>query len=270
MKYLAALLIALTLSAHAQALDIISWNVESGGADPEIIAQQLAELPRADAYLLQEVDARDIGRYAFAVREKHGKGYKYFVTSLGGRDRLAIIVDGTKFHIRSFSELMSYKKYRLNDFGHRSPLVTHLERKSDGQELLLVTVHLARGNEDLRKEQATGLSEWAKAQSFPVILAGDCNFDLDIINKRGNASYDAFLATKVWQMAALDEEIDTNWDDRDGDGVDNYPNSRLDFAAVKANGKPLTTKSYVIVRPGDFPDTEATSDHRPLFLNVSP
>lgn len=268
MKSLSTFILFSLCVSDAFALDILSWNVESEGADPAIIAMQLAELPRADAYLLQEVDARDIGRYAAAIRDTHGRGYKYYVGSLGGRDRLAVIVDSGAFHIRSYTELMSYKNYRLNDYSHRSPLVTHLQRKSDGQEFLLVTVHNARRNEDLRKEQAVGLSEWAKAQPLPVILAGDCNFDYDINVKRGNASYDAFLATHVWATPTLEKDVDTNYDDRDRDGRDDYPDSRLDFAFVKSNGKPLSAKLEIIVRPGDFPDTDATSDHRPLLLNV--
>ncbi|MEQ8837339.1 MAG: endonuclease/exonuclease/phosphatase family protein [Lacipirellulaceae bacterium] len=257
------------LASPASALDVLSWNVESEGADPEIIARQLAELPRADAYLLQEVDARDIGRYAAAIRDKYGRSYKYYVSSLGGRDRLAAIVDTSKFHIRSYTELMSFRNYRLNDYSHRSPLVTHIQRKSDQQEFLLVTVHHARRNEDLRKEQSVGLSEWAKAQPLPVILAGDCNFDYDINAKRGNASYQAFLATNVWTAPTLEKDVDTNYDDRDRDGRDDYPGSRLDFAFVKSNGKPLNAKLEIIVRPGDFPDTKATSDHRPLLLQVT-
>lgn len=270
MRRIIAFIFVLVVSSRSSALDVLSWNVESEGADPAIIAMQLAELPRADAYLLQEVDARDIGRYAAAIRDKYGRGYKYYVGSLGGRDRLAVIVDSGAFHIRSYTELMSYKNHLLNDYSHRSPLVTHLQRKSDGEEFLLVTVHNARGNEDLRKEQAIGLSEWAKAQKLPVILAGDCNFDYDINSKRGNASYDAFLATNVWSAPTLEMDMDTNYDDRDRDGRDDYPDSRLDFAFLKSNGKPLSAKLEIIVRPGDFPDTDATSDHRPLFLNILP
>lgn len=158
-----AALIALCFAASAGAasLECISWNVESGGADPAAISRQLTELPRADVYLLQEVSQQDIGRYAAAIRRAHGKNYKYYLSSVGGGDRLAMVVDEDRVQIRSFSELFSFGDHTLNDWRHRSPLVAHLRCREDGTECLLVTVHLARGNAALREDQAAGLREWA-------------------------------------------------------------------------------------------------------------
>ena len=92
---LRSILLALTLvtTTHTEPLKLITWNVESGGSDPAVIAHQLTELPKVDAYLLQEVDSKDIGRFAAAIRDTHGKSYKYYLSSLGGSDRLAIIID---------------------------------------------------------------------------------------------------------------------------------------------------------------------------------
>ncbi len=265
---LACLLVVPLWGGAAAAFDVVSWNVESGGADPAVIAGQLAELPHASIYLLQEVAAGDIGRYAAAIRRAHGDRYKFYLGSVGGADRLAVIVDEGEFRIRSFSELFSYGEHTLNDWNHRPPLVAHLQRKRDGLELLVVTVHLARGNASLRTEQAEGLKAWAAAQTLPVVLVGDCNFDLDFTTGKGNAAYDAFFAGGVWKLAAPEEWIDTNWADRDGDGRDDYPDSCLDFAAVSPHGRPLVTRCRVLVREGDFPDSKATSDHRPLLLRI--
>ena len=262
------LAILVTGAAHAEPLHVISWNIESGGAETATIARQLTSLPKVDAYLLQEVSARDMGRLAAAVRKAHGSQYKYYLSSLGGSDRLAIIIDEKKYQIRSFSELFSFGEHQLNNWRHRSPLVAHLERISDSQEFLLLTVHLARGNADLRTEQAQGLREWAKVQTIPVILAGDCNFDYDFQKQKGNKAYAAFFAGDVWQEVVPEKRIDSNWSDRNGDGKDDYPDSSLDFAAVCSNGFQVTSSSSVIVREGDFPDTKATSDHRPLLLQV--
>ena len=255
-------------TVQAEPLRVISWNIESGGADPSIIAKELVNMPKSEAYLLQEVSPRDIGRLAAAVRKAHGTSYKYYQSSLGGTDRLVILIDESKFLIRSFSELFSYEKYKFNDWRHRSPLVAHLECKSDGQEFLLVTVHLARGNAKLRIEQATGLREWAKSQALPVLLAGDCNFDYNFVTQRGNTSHRAFFQNGIWQEAVSTERIDSNWSDRNGDGRDDYPDSCLDFAAVCSNGFKVTSRSKVIVREGDFPDDDTTSDHRPLLMQV--
>jgi hypothetical protein len=42
----------------------------------------------------------------------------------------------------------------------------------------------------------------------------------------------------------------------------------LDFAFVASAAKELECKCRVIVRDGDFPDDDATSDHRPVELIV--
>jgi endonuclease/exonuclease/phosphatase family metal-dependent hydrolase len=258
----------LTSTTFARPLELISWNIESGGADPAIIASQLAKLPKVDAYLLQEVNPRDLGRLAAAVRKAHGDDYKYYMGSLGGSDRLAMIIDASRLTIRSFTELMSYQEHRLNDWRHRPPLVAQLELKDAQQEFLLVTVHLARRNAQLRQEQAVGLREWAKAQSLPVLLAGDCNFDFEFGTNQGNQAHRLFFADGVWRETEPEKRIDTNWSDRNQDGRDDYPDSSLDFAASCTHGLVLQTACRVIVREGDFPDTDATSDHRPVWMSI--
>lgn len=254
--------------AAADTLSLITWNVESGGAEPATIARELAELPRCDAYFLQEVSARDIGRYAAVIRRAHGNEYKHYLGSLGSGDRLAVVIDESRYRIRSFSELMSYDSFTLNDWRHRPPLVVEVASLQDGQPLLLVNVHLARGNKRLRTEQATGLREWARTRGLPVVLAGDCNFDYDFRQRRGNAAWKAFFAGGVWAELAPSPRIDTNWSDRNRDGRDDYPDSALDFVAVCSSGSQLDGECEVLVRDGDFPDTEATSDHRPVQANV--
>ena len=62
--------------------------------------------------------------------------------------------------------------------------------------------------------------------------------------------------------------IDSNWYDPEGDGEDNYPGSILDFAFVSGPAIEWPAESNVIVREGDFPDDEKTSDHRPLELLI--
>ena len=89
--------------------------------------------------------------------------------------------------------------------------------------------HLARGNAELRQEQAKALRLWVEDQTLPVIGIGDYNFDFDFHTQRGNAAFDEFLVDGHWRWVRPDPLIDTNWADRDGDGQDNYPDSCLDF-----------------------------------------
>lgn len=259
--------LCLTCHAHAEPLRVLSWNVESEGADPAIVGAQLAELGRYDAYCLQEVAPSDVGRYAYAIRDAHGKAYRYIISSLGGTDRLVIAFDAERLDLIESRELFRHGEYVLNNFRYRGPLVLAFRDATTGKRFYLMTVHLARGNAAERKEQAIGLREWAKSLRAPVIGIGDFNFDFDIPTERGNESFAEFTAEgSPWRWAKPDKLVDTNWDDRDGDGRDNYPDSMLDFAFTA--GDNVTATSEVIVREGDFPDTHATSDHRPLKLTV--
>ncbi len=252
----------------AETFDVISWNVEVEGSDAEIIAQQLVELPRSDIYLLQEVSTRSINRYAAKMRETFGPEYKFFVSSFGGPHKLGIIVNQDRFKVRGFTELMSHGEYQLNNWRMRSPLAVELETDS-GIRFKVLTVHLARGNAKFRQEQANGLREWVAVQTEPIFLAGDCNFDFDIPTKQGNRAWANFFRGDAWTLAEPAEWIDTNWDDRDGDGKDNYPDSTLDFAAYHSSEIPMTADCQVVVREGDFPDNQRTSDHRPLSIEVT-
>ncbi len=103
--------------------------------------------------------------------------------------------------------------------------------------------HLARGNAELRQEQAKALRLWAADnQELPIIGIGDYNFVFDFPKRRGNAAFDEFHLDYVWYWVEPEKLVDTNWSDRDGDGVDDYPHSCLDFTFVAAVA--VTESSY--------------------------
>lgn len=230
-------------------LRLVTWNVESDGNNPATIARQLTELDRYDVYALQEVKSESFGRYASALRNGTGKDYRYVGSTTGRSDRLMIIFDSTRLELMEVSELFRFGHYALNDWRHRSPLVAHFRDKQNGAEFYCVTVHLARGDADLRTEQATGLREWAKEQRLPVVAIGDFNMDYDFPTQKGNAAFDAMLADDTWTWVKPDEWIDTSWSD---------------FCFVRGVGGSVTSR--VIVRDGDFPDDEKSADHRPVEL----
>ncbi len=74
------------------------------------------------------------------------------------------------------------------------------------------------------------------------------------------------MRDNVWKWVRPEPLIDTNWSDRDGDGIDNYIDSLLDFSFLAGAAKTWRASSRVIVRENDFPDDETTSDHRPVEL----
>ncbi|MEM6655293.1 MAG: endonuclease/exonuclease/phosphatase family protein [Planctomycetota bacterium] len=256
-----------TTSAHAE-VRVLSWNLESNGADAEIIGRQLRDLGGYELYCFQEVLIREAGRHAFAIREAFGQNYRYITTNTGQDDRLMIVYDTSRFDLVESRELFRYGGYELNAWRHRSPLVLVLRDKPSGRVFNLMTVHLARGDRRFRREQAAGLREWAAAQSTPTIAIGDFNFDYDIPTGRGNPAFDTFLEKGVWTWVKPNPLVDTNYDDRDEDGLDNYPDSCLDFAFTSGDSF-ASASSRVIVRDGDFPDDNRTPDHRPIELTFS-
>lgn len=266
----ALLLVIVSGTAWAEPLRILSWNVESDGNDPAVIADQLTQLGRFDIVALQEVHSRNIGRYGNAVRQGHGSTYRYVSSITGRSDRLVIIYDSSKLHLIEVRELFSHAGMTLNDWRHRSPLVARFEHPDTGAEFFFVTVHLARGNAELRTEQARALRHWAKDQGLAVIAAGDFNMDFDFRTQAGNDAFSEIQEGAVWKWVRPEKLVDTNWSDNDGDGQDNYPDSMLDFAFVAGAAKEWSAETAVVVRPGDFPDDERTSDHRPIVVELQP
>ncbi|MEM9186762.1 MAG: endonuclease/exonuclease/phosphatase family protein, partial [Planctomycetota bacterium] len=263
----AALSSGASSGAHAQPIQFLSWNLESDGADPEVVARQLGEFPKQNFYCFQEVNIRHAGRFGAAIRAVHGNGFRYLTTNTGRDDRLMIMYDTERFDLIESRELFRHGEHSLNQWRHRSPLVLVLKEKATGRGFNLMTVHLARGDRRFRKEQAIGLREWAASEPRPTIAIGDFNFDYDIPTGRGNASFNAFLDGGAWTWVKPDPLVDTNYDDRDGDGKDNYPASCLDFAFTAGEGLG-PARAEIIVRPGDFPDDERTPDHRPIRLII--
>ncbi len=255
----------------AEPLRIVTWNVESEGTDPDVIAQQLQELGPYHLYGLTEVLRSDLRRYTDAIG--HGKPtiFRYVHSATGNDDRLEIIFDTSRLQLIETRELFQARNTSLNDdrWRHRSPLVAKFRDKETNRRFFLMINHLARGDADLRTQQAKGLRQWAKSQkNQPMIAIGDFNFDYDFDKQQGNAAFQAFTKGNIWQWVRPAELIDSNWADFDEDGQDDYPGSILDFAFVAGGAKSWKTASRVIVRRRDFPDNERTSDHRPVELLV--
>ena len=97
--------------AIARTLSILSWNVESGGNDPETIAAQLSEFAGYDVYCLCEVHSKNFDRYATAV----GPGFVAINSKSGRGDRMQILVDGEQFEVLQHKELDRIGDYVMNN-----------------------------------------------------------------------------------------------------------------------------------------------------------
>ena len=245
-------------------LSILAWNVESGGNDPVSIASRLTEMRDHDVVCLSEVSPASFERYPMAL----GSKFLSVESRTGRGDRLQILFNQERFKLLQSEELNAYRDFELNNGTHRSPLFVRLRNRDSGVEFIVMTNHLARSNAELRKQQAIGLREWARDQAVGVINIGDFNMDYSFVTRTGNDTFAEMLRDNVWKWIEPEVMIDTNWSDSDGDGVDNYPDSMLDFAFVSGPVKTWSPTCRVLVTDGDFPDDEFTSDHRPILLTL--
>ena len=284
----------------ADQFKILAWNVESNRpgqaqvSDPGVISEQLSGLlrdptTRAQIVALSEVEPKTVPVYKQAVAEGLDTEVDFVTSASGGyrdTDSLLLVVDAKRFAIEDVYEMHRYKGISANfnvmdeksaDYGAvraRSPLVAKLRDKasSNSSSFWLIVNHLARGEADLRIEQAKALKQWAEDHaSEPVITAGDFNFDYDFKTQKGNPACDAMMEGGVWQWLKPDPLVDSNWaDDRDNPGHDRYPDSILDFVLVANGAKNWRGEADVVVREGDFPDSDKTSDHRPIIATFEP
>jgi len=286
-------------AARAEEFRLLAWNVESNRpgqppvSDPDVVAGQLTGLLRADGtraeiVALSEVEPKTVERYRRAVAEGLGGDVDFVTSASGGyadSDTLMLVVDARRFRIDEVFELHRYAGIRANftvdeesssEFGSvraRSPLIARIHDLATGRSFWLITVHLARGEKELRVDQARALRRWAAERDEPVVAAGDFNFDYEFATGRGNPAFDAMLEDSTWEWLKPDPLVDSNWSEdrkKGGPGIDSYPDSILDFVFVANAAKTWRGTSDVIVRAGDFPDDDRTSDHRPIIATFEP
>lgn len=240
----------------------LCWNIESEGSYPRVIANQVKAMGSYDVYAFTEFlpDAEKL------FVESLGERFQLVVSRSGHNDRLA-----TAFDKRVFDLVKVFEIEEIN-FKHRyrAPLVVHLKEKRTGIEFYVMNNHLARGKEQVRDIQAEQLVQWARVQLLPTVALGDYNFDYVFETEKGNSAFAKMLKDNVWKWIKPVELVDTNWYDNPQapDGFDDYPGSMLDFAFVSGPAKAWKMTCRIIVRPGDFPDDETTSDHRPFELII--
>jgi endonuclease/exonuclease/phosphatase family metal-dependent hydrolase len=243
---------------------ILAWNIESGGSDTEVIIGQLKnEMPKFDILALSEVPSAAIDQISNAL------GWKRLGGSRGGEDRL-MIAWSDRFVSQEQVELRKLGDVEFPTGNNRSPIFVKLKDNNTGKELIVMNNHLTRGKEANRNLQADLLAKWIKSVKVPVVAVGDYNMDFDFKTRKGNAAFDIIQKGGDWKWIEPKELVDTNWADPDSDGIDNYPDSMLDFAFVNKSAKDLKLQCEVVVRAGDFPDDKKTSDHRPVLTTIAP
>lgn len=179
-------MLVVTTAAWAEQLRGVGFNVESGGARPEVVATLIAATPGVDLWGFSEVQNEAWG-IAFEQATEQGTRADFLrlLGTTGGADRLLIVYNAERLDL-----LQQFELHDINPQGRvRAPLVGHFRLKTTGQEFLFQVNHLYRSRADQRHLQAQLLNRWARQQPLPVIAVGDYNFDWNVTN--GEASHDA-------------------------------------------------------------------------------
>jgi hypothetical protein len=245
-------LVALAGPARAELLKVIGYNVESSGATS--VGPRLAAEPGVDVWGLCEIRAS----FAPAVRDRaavsEGAPFELVRGATGNDGRLAIVYNAARLELVRSVELMHVQ---LSP-GIRAPLVAQFRARSSGTEFLFVVNHLhGQPGHQRRHEQAQLLNAWAAQQSLPVIAVGDYNFDYAVTNGDldHDAGFDFLTANGVFRWVRPAALVKTQ---------NSGHNSVLDFVFASGAAQSWAVDSTIVVLPGDFPDTAATSDHRPV------
>lgn len=236
-------------------ITIVSWNVESGGSVPSVIAERIKALQSVDIWGLCEVeDDAAAGVFEQAAEDGESADFVRVVGTTGRADRLEIIYNTNRFQF-----IGSFELHNINVSGTvRAPLVAHLRKKDTGTEFLFMVNHLFRSRTLSRHQQAQLLNAWAKTQTLPVIAVGDYNFDwaVDSGEAHHDRGFDFMTQDGVFTWVRPQEMVPSQCDETF--------QSILDFVFVSSGAMTWKASSEIIVIPGDCPDNDQTSDHRPL------
>jgi hypothetical protein len=257
------LTLAIVLNVNVYAQDnILSWNVESGGNDPQYISSRLSELQDYHLIGLCEVYPDNIEMYTIAAGQGESGTFASISGTTGRSDRLVIIYNQDKFKLLDYSEL----HYINIDETVRSPLFAHFKEISSGTEFMFMVNHLARGDrrngrENRRYIQSQLLATWFAQQTVPIIAVGDYNFDLDIDDPDHNPAFDAFTYGNHIHWLYPEKFIRTHCNT-------NYDAALLDFAFVSKNAFRFNPKCYILEHPDDCLIEEKNSDHRAIKITA--
>lgn len=245
----------------AEEFHACAWNVESGGITRSKIGAQLRAFENVSLWALSEVQASNADFFIASAGEGEAGEFSGVIGTTGGADRLVIAFDESKF------ELVDSFEFDDLALGGRAPLVARLRTRSDATEFFFVAVHLHRGDPAKRLKQSRELRDWASQEPLPIVVSGDCNFDFELPSGPGNPAFDEFGlgGTFEWEQPAT--LVATQYSDSNADGANDH-DSVLDFFWSAGPAQSWAIQAEILVRPGDFPDDNSTSDHRPVLATI--
>jgi hypothetical protein len=242
---------------------LVSWNVDSGGADPQVAALWISEMKGVALWGLCEV-RNDIWAKLFEEAADGVEPGRFIriLSPTGGSDRSCILYDKTQFDCLGWFELSwaGHPWYR-RELYLRPGLVAHLRHRATRQALYFM---VNRFYETAADKQAAALSEWAGRQDIPVLAVGTYDFEYrpeaQLSSAAGRRGDPALTDTGVFRWLMPDNPIPTV--SRGGQGVSD------DFVFLADRQHRLTGRSEVIVPPDDLP-SDLMPDHRPVSATIT-
>ncbi len=244
---------------------VVAWNIESGGTTDRVIAARINEIDAEHAvalWALSEVPA-DAEEELFPKINRIDE-YRVCMSELRGNDRLAFLIDDSVFQLLELTELSEIALVTM-----RPAFAAELLHRRSGTEMLVILVHLARSPNYMRFAQSRALRIWAaRKYRRPVFIMGDFNYDWDIesLGASRDPGFD-IVTDDDFTWAEPVDLIASQFSDADRDGINDY-NSILDFVFYNDTASSLSPECRILRFPGDFPDDETSSDHRPLLTVI--
>lgn len=250
-------------------IGILSWNLESGGSDSSTLTEEIIGLYQdldPEILVFSEVEAAASRGMLRVLTET--LGFQSIISELRGNDRLAVLFNPGVFEL---VKTMEMKEIALVSM--RPALAVTLLHRERGAEIIFTAVHLARNPDYTRYSQSRALRIWAtRKRSTPLFLLGDFNYDIDIDSlledgmegMERDRGFDILTEGDRLRWLKPINPSATQYTDSDGDEKNDY-NAILDCVFVNPPAFRYLPICRVVLRAGDFPDTDLTSDHRPLF-----
>jgi endonuclease/exonuclease/phosphatase family metal-dependent hydrolase len=236
---------------------VVNWNANLIDAEPEFIEGRMEAMQGVDLWAVQEARQGGGEEMERAAEAGEKANYESVMGTTGHDIPLLSVYNADRFDLVDVDEIEA-----VNTKGTvRAPLVLHLRDRMSGREFLFVNIHLYRTEPDQRLLQAQLLNDWVQAQSLPVIAAGDFNFDWNAWNGPADhdRGYDTLVEGGAWRWVKPSVAVPTQ--------CSGWPcryESILDFVFTGGDAQAWLAQSEVLVTPGDFPDDDRKSDHRPV------
>jgi endonuclease/exonuclease/phosphatase family metal-dependent hydrolase len=243
-------------------ITVVGWNIESGGAAIEKIAKRVSAMDGVDIWGFSEVAQSGAKRpLEIAAEAGENADFRTYIGTTGANDRLLIVYDYDRFELLFREELAE-----INIGGKvRAPLAAYFKERRTGVKFCFMVNHLYRSRRERRHMQSRLINEWAVECGYPVIAVGDYNYDWEVDggDERHDAGFDLLTADGVFAWVRPVKLVRTQCSLNKTTNTCKY-DSVLDFVFVAHMPASWQASSEILAVPGDFPDDETTSDHRPV------